>query len=115
MVDNVKEVLNSLDKSTKYVLPSSNSKQINRMPKQWQNIVDDLIENNTNAGKHKITPHSLRHTHASWMAQNSVDILQIKEQLGHKRIDMTLRYSHLISSHRHEKTKELYEKFQKSL
>ena len=47
-----------------------------------------------------VTKHSLRHTHASWMALAGADILQIKEQLGHKKLDMTLRYTHLIPSQR---------------
>ncbi|MBI2060177.1 MAG: site-specific integrase [Nitrospirae bacterium] len=39
--------------------------------------------------------HDLRHTYASWLAINGVDILTIKELLGHKDIKMTLRYAHL--------------------
>jgi len=36
-----------------------------------------------------------------------MDILQIKEQLGHKKLDMTLRYAHLIPNTRHEKVLKL--------
>ncbi len=74
------------------------------MPKQWQNKVDELIENNINLGRNKITTHSLRHTHASWLAQSGVDILYIKEQLGHKKIETTMRYAHLVDNTRHEAT-----------
>ena len=63
------------------------------MPKQWQILVDELLPNNKKAGKYKITTHSLRHTHASWMAMSGISILHIKEQLGHKKLDMTMRYS----------------------
>lgn len=58
--------------------------------------------------QNKITAHSLRHTHASWLAMAGIDTLQIKEQLGHKTLEMTLRYSHLIPNKRHEVTKELF-------
>ena len=87
-----------------YVLPSSIGEQVAQMPRQWQIIVDELIPNNKKAGKYRITVHSLRHTHASWLAISGMSILAIKEQLGHKKLDMTLRYSHLIPSERHEQT-----------
>jgi len=102
----VLEVLNELSqlRTSHLIIPSSNSKQILQMPKQWQAIVDKLIVNNKEAEKHRITVHGLRHTHASWLAISGMNILEIKEQLGHKKLDMTLRYSHLIPSARHEKT-----------
>ncbi len=40
-------------------------------------------------------PHSLRHTCASRLARSGVDLLSIKEWLGHRTLAMTLRYSHL--------------------
>ena len=105
------EVLNELSqsRSSNLIIPSSNGKQILQMPKQWQDIVDKLIPNNKDADKHRITVHSLRHTHASWLAISGMNILEIKEQLGHKKLDMTLRYSHLIPSARHEKTVVLFD------
>jgi integrase len=55
--------------------------------------------------------HSLRHTHASWLAIAGMNILEIKEQLGHKKLDMTLRYSHLIPSQRHKQTLTVFNEF----
>ena len=40
--------------------------------------------------------HDLRHTAASWMAQNGADLLQIKDVLGHATITTTQRYAHLV-------------------
>jgi integrase len=37
-----------------------------------------------------------------------MNILEIKEQLGHKKLDMTLRYSHLIPSQRHKQTEAVF-------
>jgi len=110
MTDKVIEILKELaeNKTSHLIIPSSNDKQITQMPRQWQDIVDKLIPNNEIASKHRITVHSLRHTHASWLAISGMNILEIKEQLGHKKLDMTLRYSHLIPSNRHTQTELVF-------
>jgi len=104
------EVLNDLykEKTSNLVIPSRNNKQLIQMPKQWQEEVDKLLPNNDKAGKYRITVHSLRHTHASWMAISGISILHIKEQLGHKKLEMTMRYSHLIPNERHESTQVIF-------
>ena len=81
-----------------------------RMPKEFERAVEAVIEgNNMLPAQHKITAHSLRHTHASWLAMAGLDILHIKEQLGHKTLEMTMRYSHLIPNKRHEATQKIIE------
>lgn len=111
----VEEVLHELEERRKSVqgviVPNSKGQRWKRMPKQWQPVADRLFVGNKEAGKYRITPHTLRHTHASWLAKNGTDILRIKEQLGHKKLDMTLRYAHLIPDARHDKTKELFNKY----
>jgi hypothetical protein len=42
------------------------------------------------------------------MAISGISILHIKEQLGHKKLDMTVRYSHLIPNERHENTQIIF-------
>jgi integrase len=110
ITDRVLEILEELrdEQSCELVIPSKNNKQIDKMPRQWQSVVDEMLPNNKNADKFKITPHSLRHTHASWLALSGMGILQIKEQLGHKKLDMTMRYSHLIPDERHRQTIEVF-------
>jgi len=111
----VREVLEELrdgvEDEQSPVIPNSRGKRWERMPKQFQEVADRVFPKNKTAGKHRITPHTLRHTHASWMAMNGADLLQIKEQLGHKKLDMTLRYSHLIPDRRHNETRKIAEKF----
>jgi integrase len=44
--------------------------------------------------------HDLRHTTASYLRMAGVDLLTIKEILGHKDIRMTARYAHISPTHR---------------
>ena len=109
MSNRVLEVVNTLykNKINNLVIPTINGNKYEKMPKEWQIEVDKLIPGNDDANKDRLTTHSLRHTHASWLAQSEVDILHIKEQLGHKKIETTMRYSHLIDDRRHQATERL--------
>ena len=96
------------DKFNNQVISNSAGGIILRMPEYFANAVEKVIPGNkSQILKYKITAHSLRHTHASWLAQAGLDILQIKEQLGHKNIEMTMRYAHLIPNERHKITRKL--------
>ena len=107
----VAEVLQALESKRESaqspLIPNSQGKRWDRMPKQWQEVADRIFPKNKTAGRYRVTPHTLRHSHASWMALNGADLLQIKEQLGHRKLDMTLRYSHLIPDRRHDETRKI--------
>ena len=45
--------------------------------------------------------HSLRHTHATWLVQDSVSIYEVQKLLGHSSIEMTQIYSHLLPEQLH--------------
>ena len=47
-----------------------------------------------------ITVHGLRHSCASYLAQNGASLHQIADLLGHKTISMSRRNAHLAASHR---------------
>ncbi len=55
--------------------------------------------------------HSLRHTFASWLAQDGVSIFEISKALGHRDIGMTMRYAHLAPNH----TKPAINKLEKDM
>jgi integrase len=44
--------------------------------------------------------HDLRHTAASYMIMNGVDLRTVADILGHKTIAMTMRYTHLLDDHK---------------
>lgn len=45
--------------------------------------------------------HSLRHTFASWLVQNSVPIYEVQQLMGHSSVRVTEIYSHLAPSQLH--------------
>jgi integrase len=46
------------------------------------------------AGLRKITWHTFRHTFASRLTQDGVDLVTVQELLGHSTINVTMRYAH---------------------
>jgi integrase len=61
----------------------------------------------TAAGLNDFTWHCLRHTFASRLAMAGVDLRTIQELMGHKTIQMTVRYAHLAPKHQWEAVQRL--------
>jgi hypothetical protein len=53
--------------------------------------------------------HDLRHTAASYLVMGGVDLTTVKEILGHREIEMTLRYSHLAPAQKARAVEKLGE------
>ena len=57
-----------------------------------------IKENRSKIGSSKkITAHTLRHTYATHLLEYGVDIVSLKELLGHAHIEMTLMYLHVAN------------------
>ena len=67
---------------------------------RWTDLHTDFAKAHKRAIITRLRFHDLRHTFASHLVMNWVDLLAVKELLGHKSIDMTFRYSHLSPSHK---------------
>lgn len=49
--------------------------------------------------------HDLRHTFTSYLVMSGVDIRTVQELMGHKSIEMTIRYAHLSPGHKQSAVK----------
>lgn len=61
----------------------------------------------TDAGIKNLTWHDLRHTFASRLVMAGVDLRTVAELMGHKKIQMTMRYAHLAPAHNSAAVKKL--------
>lgn len=67
--------------------------------KPYQNVKRSFYTACRRAGIRDFKFHDLRHTFASHLVMGGVDITTVSRLLGHKSLNMTLRYSHLAPSH----------------
>lgn len=59
-----------------------------------QRIIRKMTERANSNLTHHVTPHVLRHTTATTMAENNVDVTSIQAVLGHSNINTTMIYVH---------------------
>lgn len=70
-----------------YLFPGPKSNK----PNKW--LVDVAFKNaRKRVGLDGFRFHDLRHTAATYMVRNGIDLVTVKELLGHSRIDVTMRY-----------------------
>jgi integrase len=75
-----------------YLFPRKDGKKPVEIRKQWEKAVQ-------RAGLKDFRFHDLRHTAASYLAMAGGSLLEIASILGHRKMDMTKRYSHLTEGH----------------
>ncbi len=71
-----------------------------RRPDSPFNYVENWREALNTANIKKFRFHDLRHSCASYLAQNGATLLEIGDVLGHRQLSVTKRYSHLATQHK---------------
>jgi len=105
------ETLKSLKESRKmggHVFLMKNEKKLN-----LSSVHVHFREALTDLGIEDFRFHDLRHTAASLYASGCCDIMSLKNLLGHKTLEMTQRYAHLMPD-THERTRKIMTSFWKS-
>lgn len=92
MNQTVKKTLSEMEKRGEFVFCKANGERFSKLPGPFEDVVKK-------AGIEDFHFHDLRHTFASTLVLAGKDILVIQKLLGHKKLDMTLRYAHLAPNY----------------
>jgi integrase len=90
-----------------YVFGNSNGTIQQNLERVWRRALKD-------SGVTGFRFHDLRHTFASRLVMKGVDLVALKELLGHADIKMTLRYAHLAAGHLLDAVRKLDPDLQKT-
>ncbi|MCX5867520.1 MAG: site-specific integrase [Proteobacteria bacterium] len=76
-----------------YVFTGKLGKPFSNVRKSFEGVLKEV-------GIQDFKFHDLRHTFASHLVMEGIDLVTVKELLGHRSFNMTLRYSHLSPDHK---------------
>ena len=96
--ETLEEYLKSLKRRDQFVAPGT--KDIHKTTARFRRLADQL-------GLNEFKFHDLRHTYASWLVQNNVNIKVIQDLLGHQDIKTTLIYTHISKDDRFKAVQKL--------
>lgn len=77
---------------TTLLFPREDGKAPQEIRKAWLNVLDE-------AGIKNFRFHDLRHTCATYLAENGATLIEIASILGHRTLQMVKRYSHITDKH----------------
>jgi len=107
--DYIQEYLMSLERNSEYVISKPDGQRYHDMRKPWNRIVEKA-----NLQKEKCTPHILRHTFATMLVRNGVDLLTVKELARWSDLKLVQRYAHVSKAHRTRVVNSLSDSFRTS-
>jgi len=97
MTEGVKALFQAMPEGTAdtLIFPDRKGNRLFSVSNTFDRAIADLgLNTGVTDPRDRITFHSLRHTHASWLVNNGVNLFLVKEILGHADFKMTTRYSH---------------------
>lgn len=108
----VREELRRLVRGKKpheFVFTKPDGRSFREVPDVWESIVRDLgFNEGVTDRRERVVFHTLRHTFCSWLAMEGTPLHVIKELAGHKTIQMTERYAHLLPDVRRKAAEKVW-------
>jgi len=89
--------------------------RITEVSETFRLVADALFNAGVDDRRQRVTFHTLRHSHASWLALQGESLLVIKEALGHRDLKMTQRYAHLADEARRRAAERLEKDFHRAV
>ena len=92
------EMLSAKDRTNPddLIFPSRKGNQKVWVSRTFARVVNELgFNEGISDRRHRVSFHSIRHTYASWLVAEGVDLYTVSKLMGHSSITMTERYSHL--------------------
>ena len=95
MNETVRTTLMEMERMSEFVFPNRNGVRIDNAQVQIS-----FCKALKKSGISDFHFHDLRHTFASNLVMEGAELNDVRELLGHKKMDMTLRYAHLSPKHK---------------